>query len=209
MLPIKAVMTSAVMLGLFAMVGTGMVTGINEATKEQIAENIRQGTLKSLNEALSPDEYDNDLLSDIIEISDAELSRKKPAIAHIARKNGETVAVLFEVSTLKGYSGFISVLVGVYADGRISGVRILQQKETPGLGDIIHQSKSDWVLGFEGKSIGAPPEKRWAVKKDGGEFDQFTGATVSPRAVVGLVKNTLLYFEAHRDTLLRPVESDS
>lgn len=209
MLPIKAVATSAVLLGLFAMVGTGIVTGINEATEEKIADNIRQNTLKSLSEVLPRDRYNNDLLSDVFEIEDPSLSTKNPAVVRIARKDGAPVAALFEVSTLRGYSGYINVLVGIDANGHISGVRILQHKETPGLGDVIHQSRSDWVLDFDGRSLQQPEPSRWAVKKDGGAFDQFTGATISPRAVVGLVKNTLLYFKTHRDEIFTPKDSAS
>lgn len=209
MVPVRAVMTSAILLGLFAMVGTGLVSGINALTEDQIAENIRQSTLRSLGEVLPADRFDNDILADIVEINDPLLDRHGPAIVHLAQKEGEPVAAIFEVATREGYSGHIGVLVGVNYDGTVSGVRIIQQKETPGLGDDIDQSRSDWILGFEGKSLGDPTEKDWAVKKDGGVFDQFTGATISPRAVVKKVKQTLIYYKQHRDQLFKPAEQTS
>lgn len=209
MVPFRSVMTSAVMLGLFAMVGTSLVSGIYTLTKDHIAENIRQSTLRSLGEVLSDDRFDNDILIDIVEVQDEALNKSAPVIVHLARKEGAPVAALFEAATIEGYSGHIGVLIGIYYDGSISGVRILHQKETPGLGDDIDQSRSDWILGFDGKYIGDPEERGWAVKKDGGDFDQFTGATISPRAVVSLVKRTLLYFDKHRDQLFKPSEQAS
>ena len=84
----------------------------------------------------------------------------------------------------------------------MAGVRALQHRETPGLGDKVDIKKSDWVLGFNGRGLGAPPKEQWTVKKDGGVFDSFTGATITPRAVTAAVKRALLYFDAHRDALL-------
>ncbi len=101
-----------------------------------------------------------------------------------------------------GYAGSIRLLVGIGADGRLLGVRVVAHRETPGLGDAIDERKSTWIDGFKGRSLGDPALERWHVKKDGGDFDQFTGATVTPRAVVGAVLDALLYFEANRATLL-------
>lgn len=206
MLPIRAVATSAVLLGLFAMVGTGLVSGVNMLTEDQIAENIRQSTLRSLGEVLPSERFDNDIIADTIELNDPRLDNRGPATVHIARKEGAPVAALFEVATSEGYSGHIGVLVGVNYDGTVSGVRILKQMETPGLGDDIDQSRSDWILGFNDKFLGDPAEKDWAVKKDGGVFDQFTGATISPRAVVKKVRQTLLYYRENRDDIFKPLD---
>src|SRR5690606_19926340 len=95
----------------------------------------------------------------------------------------------------------IRLLVGISADGILTGVRVLSHRETPGLGDPIELRKSPWILQFDGKRLDDPPEALWAVEKDGGIFDGLTGATVTPRAVVRAVRNTLLYFERHRDEL--------
>jgi len=101
----------------------------------------------------------------------------------------------------QGYGGAIRVLLGVDKDGRILGARVLAHTETPGLGDKIEVDRDDWILDFDGKSLGEPPPERWAVKKDGGDFDQFSGATITPRAVVKSVKQGLELFAAHRDAL--------
>jgi electron transport complex protein RnfG len=100
-----------------------------------------------------------------------------------------------------GYSGPIKLLVAVNYDGTLGGVRVISHKETPGLGDKIEESRSDWVLGFNGKSLTDPLLEKWKVKRDGGIFDQFTGATITPRSIVSAVKHTLLYERDHRDAL--------
>jgi electron transport complex protein RnfG len=112
------------------------------------------------------------------------------------------VAVILPVTAPDGYSGTIELIVGVNRDGTVAGVRALQHRETPGLGDKVDVKKSDWVLDFNGHSLGQPPEEQWTVKKDGGVFDTFTGATITPRAVTAAVKRGLLYFDAHRESLL-------
>ncbi|NCC28094.1 MAG: RnfABCDGE type electron transport complex subunit G, partial [Gammaproteobacteria bacterium] len=106
-----------------------------------------------------------------------------------------------------GYAGPIQLLVSVLRDGSVGGVRVLFHHETPGLGDKIEERKSDWVLSFDGKSLSNPTPERWAVKRDGGEFDQFTGATITPRAIVHAVKNTLIYVQQQGDALFEPVEA--
>ena len=111
------------------------------------------------------------------------------------------VAVVLALIAPDGYGGPIKLLVGINADGSLAGVRVVNHHETPGLGDAIDTRRSNWILGFTGRSLGDPSPAQWAVRKDGGVFDQFTGATITPRAVVKAVKRALVYFEAHRDTL--------
>jgi electron transport complex protein RnfG len=118
------------------------------------------------------------------------------------RLGGRTLAVLLGAVAPDGYSGAIRLLVAVGTDGRVIGVRVLEHRETPGLGDFIETRRSDWIHGFAGRSLGDPPPAGWQVRKDGGEFDQFTGATVTPRAVVRAVRNALTYFDRHRTELL-------
>ncbi len=100
-----------------------------------------------------------------------------------------------------GYNGPIQLLIGVYANGHLAGVRVVKHRETPGLGDAVSITYSDWILGFNDKSLSNPEPGKWKVKRDGGIFDQFTGATITPRAVVNAVHNALLYFEKNQDTL--------
>jgi electron transport complex protein RnfG len=94
------------------------------------------------------------------------------------------------------------VLIGVDTKGTLLGARVIRHKETPGLGDKIELAKSKWIRDFEGKSLESPPPEKWAVKKDGGVFDQFAGATITPRAVVKAVKEGMTFYAAHRQEIL-------
>jgi electron transport complex protein RnfG len=111
------------------------------------------------------------------------------------------VGVILPATARDGYSGDIELLVGVTADGEIAGARVVSHKETPGLGDGIDTKKSPWIMSFDGTSLVSPSQPDWGVKKDGGAFDQFTGATVTPRAVVAAIRRTLEYQALHRDRL--------
>jgi electron transport complex protein RnfG len=117
------------------------------------------------------------------------------------RRGGRTVALLLEVPALGGYSGTIALLVAVDPAGRLLGVRVTGHRETPGLGDFIEERRSEWIRGFDGRSLAEPPAARWQVRKDGGEFDHYTGATITSRAVVEAVRNALLFVERHRAAL--------
>ena len=197
----KHILTSATLLGLFALIGTGIVALIHDGTEERIAENERLSMLRNLNAIVPHSRYDNEMLTDTVVIEDEGLADGRPVTVYRARRGGEPVAAVFATVAPEGYSGPIKLLVGVMADGTVAGVRVTAHRETPGLGDAIEAERSDWILGFDGRSLGNPPEDRWAVERDGGAFDQFTGATISPRAVVKAVKETLVYFSAHRDAI--------
>ena len=199
-LTIKTMVSAAAILGLFSLMGIGLVTLVHHATEARIAENQRLTLLHSLQNLITVGTYDNDILADIMVISDSSLGPKSVTV-HRARRFSKPVAAVFSTIAPDGYGGDIHLLVGVKADGGILGVRVLEHKETPGLGDFIDETKSNWILGFNRLSLGNPPEKQWKVKRDGGVFDQFTGATITPRAVVKAVRNTLDYFKNHRNTL--------
>ncbi len=204
---IRNVLTSAVMLGLFGVAAAGLVSSVHWLTADRVAENEKQARLVILNEVLPPDRYDNDILGDRLTLRDADLaSGRYPVTVYRARRQGKPVAALFETTAPDGYSGPIRLLVGIDDNGNLTGVRILEHKETPGLGDPIDQDHSRWIFGFDGKSLSDPAESAWAVKRDGGAFDQFAGATISPRAVVKAIRQTLRYFQDHRDTLFAPSE---
>ncbi len=205
----RPVLLAALILGGFAFVGTTLVVVTERLTAARIEQNHREFLLKSLHEVLPRDELDNDLLADHYVTRIPELAGDRPLTVFRARKAGKPVAALFSPVIAKGYSGPIELLVGVYADGRLAGARVLSHMETPGLGDRIDTSKSDWILGFRGRSLGNPPEKQWKVKRDGGVFDQFTGATITPRGIVKALKTTLEYFRDHRDALFaHPADED-
>lgn len=187
----------------FALFGTIALALAFDFTKDQIAANERATTLSRLNALVDHQTYDNDLLADTVELPAAEFGSADPVTVYRARKQGVPVAALFNVTAPDGYSGRIRLIVGVNADQTLAGVRVLGHKETPGLGDKIEVEKSDWILGFNTKSLQSPTDTGWAVRKDGGEFDQFTGATITPRAVVKAVKNTLTWSQQHFTTLFQ------
>jgi len=151
--------------------------------------------------------HDNPLMRDTVMLPPApELGTAEATIAHRARLGGRPTGVALEAVAPDGYSGRIKLLIGIRADGELAGVRVVAHKETPGLGDYVEVTRSDWIRGFEGKSLDGPPEKDWKVKKDGGEFDYMAGATITPRAVVKAVRKALRYHEQHRDLLYGAAE---
>jgi electron transport complex protein RnfG len=193
---------SALLLGLFAIIGTAMVAMIHDATAERIAANHRAFLLKSLHILVPPEQHDNDLFTDVITVTNKELlGSNKPVRVYRARRNEKPVTAIINAVAPDGYSGSIELLVAIRYDGSLAGVRVVKHKETPGLGDSIEASRSDWILGFDDRSLTNPEKKGWAVKRDGGIFDQFTGATISPRAIVNAVYRSLLYFDTHKDEL--------
>lgn len=202
MSPFKNMAISATLLGLFAIVGTGMVSLTYKSTAKQIAANYRATLLKTLHELIPADQYDNDIFSDTIRVLDPTLLGSDKAInIYRARKAGKPIAAIIASIAPDGYAGNIYLLIAIRHNGKLAGVRVVNQQETPGLGDSIELSHSNWILNFTGKSLKNLKPKDWAVKRDGGSFDQFSGATISPRAVVKAVHNTLLYFNQHRDKL--------
>ncbi|SIT70403.1 electron transport complex protein RnfG [Ectothiorhodosinus mongolicus] len=198
----RNIIISTALLALFGLLGTTLVALIHDSTRERIAANIEAATLARLNEILPEDLYDNDILQDSLRLSDPLLGGDDLEV-YLARRQSEPVAVVFTVVARGGYSGDIHMLVGVFMDGRIAGTRVVAHRETPGLGDDIEATRSDWILGFNERSLADPEEDLWAVHRDGGVFDQFTGATVTPRAVVRAVRNALLYFQAYGSDLFQ------
>jgi len=190
-----AMRKSGLLLALFAFIGVLFVSVSHLLTKEKIVENQRLLLQQKWNEVLDVSRYDNDLNEDYKIISAEAFDLPYDSSVYLAKsKSGEPIAAIFRVTTLQGYSGRITLLVGVnYKDKHVTGVRVVEHKETPGLGDKVEVKKSDWILGFKGKFLAEPSVKSWAVKKDGGEFDQFTGATITPRAIVELVEHVLMY----------------
>ena len=199
----RQIIVTALVLMVFGVIGSLLVGIIYEATAEQVAENQRHAMLANLNQLLPAERYNNDLLaSQIMLPADERLGQKTESPAYIARLHDEVTAVIFSVVAPDGYSGAIKLLVCVNADGTLNGVRVVQHKETPGLGDVIETTRSKWIFSFDGKSLENPDAKGWKVKRDGGVFDQFTGATITPRAVVKAVHQCLLYFDRNRKELL-------
>ncbi len=198
----RQVLLSGLILWAFAVVGSGLVALTEHSTREKIAENERRVLLRNLNALLPAEKFDNDIATDIRQLNaSALLGTDADSTLYRARLDNEPIAVIFNSIAPNGYNGKIHLLIGVYRDGSLAGVRAVKHNETPGLGDSIETRKSDWILGFNDKSLGNPDSDNWTVKRDGGEFDQFTGATITPRAIVEAVKNTLLYYQDNANTL--------
>ncbi len=200
---------TALALGLFAVVGTSLVALTFVSTEERIAENERQAILRNLNTLVPATQRDNDMLTDTIQVVSTDLlGSRRPLTIYRARIEGEPVAAVFETIAPDGYNGRIKLLIAVHYDGMIAGVRVVSHRETPGLGDGIEADRSDWILDFDGRSLSDPSKESWRVKKDGGVFDQFTGATITPRAVVKAVHKCLQYFAAKRESVFVPAMTE-
>ncbi len=175
------------------------VIGIADAlTRADIAQRQLEDLQATLQQVVPARYYDNDLVRDVVTVRDGE----RPVPVYRARRDGAVQAVSFQVSA-PGYGNTaMRIILGVDRDGALLGVRVVSHSETPGLGDKIETRRSDWIRSFDGRSLNDPPPAGWGVKKDGGVFDQFTGATITPRSVVKAVKGGLEFFAAHRAELL-------
>lgn len=198
------IVLAAVVLSAFSVTGVALVAVTHQLMDGRIAENQRVAMQTKLESIIPDGRFDNDPLEDTVQVSARDLLGADSTRVYRVRKAGEPTAVILDPVVPDGYAGPIQLLVSVLRDGTIGGVRVLFHHETPGLGDKIEERKSDWVLSFDGKSLSDPTPERWAVKRDGGEFDQFTGATITPRAIVQAVKNTLIYVQQQGDTLFAP-----
>ncbi|MEP9317680.1 electron transport complex subunit RsxG [Pseudomonas sp. LABIM340] len=204
----RALLKNALALGLLAVVAAGVVATVHQFTAQRIDTAQREARGRTLLELLPAGSYDNHPLETEVSAFDPKLlGRDEPAPAYLARLRGQTTAVVLQPVARDGYGGSIQLLVAVTAQGRLLGVRVVAHHETPGQGDRIELGKSDWLHGFDGRSLSDPAEAGWKVKKDGGQFDQFAGATVTPRAVVKATHLALQYFDAHKSELLAPATS--
>lgn len=204
----RTIMITAVILFLFAITGTAMVASTYENTRERIAANERETLLRKLHALIEPSRHDNELIEDTVRVSnDALFGTADPVAIYRARMGSRPVALVLPTVAPDGYNGKIKLLVGINYDGTLAGVRVIAHKETPGLGDGIESERSDWIYGFDGKSLDNPVTARWRVRKDGGEFDQLTGATITPRAIVRAVRESLLYYSKNRDSLFGTPEN--
>mgnify|MGYP000002890711 CR=1 FL=1 len=199
----QSVARSVIGLGIFAVITAGLIAATQMMTKETIEKQIKKAQSKALLQIISREEHNNDLLEDTITLEEGGLlNLPNHKDAYVARSNNTPVAIILPVIAENGYSGPISMIVGIESNGNIKGVRVISHKETPGLGDKIDIKKSDWIKQFEGVSLTQPMPEQWKVKKDGGQFDQLTGATITPRAIVSGVHNALNFFHQNKDELL-------
>lgn len=193
---------AAATLTVFAMLGAALIVGSYHSTRQQIAHNEKMRLLQTLNALLPPEMYDNDLVNDSVDMQNsAFLGTTKPMMIYRARKQQKPVAAIINTIAPDGYNGNIFLVVAVGYDGTLAGVRVISHQETPGLGDYVEERRSKWILGFSGRSLRNPQQDAWKVKRDGGIFDQFTGATITPRAVVKAVQKALLFYQQYREVI--------
>ena len=197
-----AISKNTKILAAFAITCTLAVALVNEFTKDIIKTQEQQQLLKTLHNIIEPSRYDNNIANDCIVVNSPELGSEKEHTAYIARKSGQVVALAITSTAPEGYNGNIDFIIAINVDGSVSGVRVLKHQETPGLGDKIEIKKSSWITSFSGKSMLSDNDSRWAVTKDNGMFDQFTGATITPRALIKGIKNTINYVNNNKDSLL-------
>ncbi|WP_425090864.1 electron transport complex subunit RsxG [Tropicimonas sp. S265A] len=186
------------LLGLFALSAAVILSASHSMTAATIALRLSEDRMASLRQVIPEALHDNDVSATVLEVDDL---HEGLVVFHVATLEEEVSAIAVEVTSF-GYAGGINVLIGVSADGTVLGARVLSHAETPGLGDKIERRKSDWIDSFAGTSLRNPAPEGWGVKKDGGVFDQFSGASITPRAVVQAVERGLHLFERNRTDIL-------
>ena len=205
----ESISKNAIILSIMAVATTAVVAATYLSTKTNIADNRRAAEEKALLDIIPKSRHNNSMLDSVVAVNDEKyLGLRTEKKIHVAKQNNSVVGVIIPATARDGYSGDIDIIVGINTDGTVAGVRALNHRETPGLGDKVDRKKSDWIDSFTGKSLVNPGIERWKVKKDKGIFDQFTGATITPRAVTNAVKQALLYFEENREQILKTL-SDS
>ncbi|WP_133178238.1 electron transport complex subunit RsxG [Shewanella decolorationis] len=190
---------NGLLLALFALLCTGLVAVVNQQTFDEIKLQQQKELMGILHQLIPDDLHDNELTAQCTLLQNKEALGTDDALpAYIATAAGKPVAIALEAIAPDGYNGNIKLIVGINTQGEVLGVRTLSHQETPGLGDKIELRKSDWVTKFVGKVLTSEDDKQWHVQKDGGDFDQFTGATITPRAYVKAVKRAVWYFTQHQ-----------
>ncbi len=198
----RPVWKSGITLAVIAGVCTALVALTWQLTAQRIEDNKKAWVERSLKPALAGLFFDSPVTESMLTIQQPhELPGSEAAIVYRIYAGDEPVAALFIVTARDGYAGPIRLLIGIAMDASVTGVRVLEHRETPGLGDRIETGKSDWVLQFDGHSLRDPLPDKWKIKADGGSYDQLTGASITPRAIIKAIKATLIYFESNRDTL--------
>lgn len=201
-----SILSSAIILGALAAICSSLVAITHAMTQDRIEENRQRFLEESLAPMLEGIEYEGALSDSTLTIpSPHDLPGNDDVTVYRVYADGQPVAAIFSVSARDGYAGIIRLLVGVSAAGNVNRVRVLEHRETPGLGDRIESTKSDWMENFNGRSIGDPAIESWNIRRDGGEFDQLSGASITSRAVVKAVRETLVYYGANSDAVFAPV----
>jgi Na+-translocating ferredoxin:NAD+ oxidoreductase subunit G len=200
---VKSISKNSLLLSLFAVCCTAMITLCYMLTIDSIREQERIIANKALLEIFPESTHDNNILDDIISSDQVDFDlMTEGEVIHVARQGERLVGYIFPVQSKNAYSNDIKLLIGISVSGNLKGVRVIQHNETPGLGDAIEIKKSDWITHFNNKSLLDPEKRLWKIKKDGGSFDQFTGASITPRSIVNTVYKTLVFYNDNHELLL-------
>jgi len=203
----RSTLQTAINLVFFAALGTAVLASVFFMTHDAIVKAEEGEKLKLIMQIVPHELFDNDIIQDKLNLPASELlGTDDVTTAYRARLKGEPTAIVLSAIAPDGYGGKISLILAVQTNGELAGVRVVNHKETPGLGDYIELPKSPWIKGFDGKSLAVYKDADWKVKKDGGKFDYMAGATITPRAVVKAVHKALIYFSENRDKLFVPGE---
>lgn len=195
------VRAAGVLLAVIALL-TGILIWLADRTETRIAANQQSNVSQAIDALLPRGSYDNDLLTDRIHVVAPDLlGTRQPVSIYRARRQGKPVAALLRPVAPDGYRGAIELLVAIADDGTLIGVQVLNHNETPGLGDAFETREAGWLRDFKGLSLVNPPQNRWTVRKDGGDFDAFTGATITPRAIVKAVRRSLEFYNSNRQRI--------
>ncbi|XQW83757.1 electron transport complex subunit RsxG [Thalassotalea piscium] len=198
----KAIEKNALLLALFAVGCTAVICAVYLITKDRIKSQEENKLINTLTQIIDKQTYNNDIYHDCTLINNSALSAETEK-AYLARYDNQPIAAAITTTAPDGYNGKIHLIVAINIDGSVSGVRTIKHQETPGLGDKIEVKKSQWINSFADKKVLNEKDQRWAVRKDGGIFDQFTGATITPRAVVKAVRKSVLYFKDQQQQLFQ------
>jgi len=194
----QGTMIHGFILGAFCL-GFGIVLAFSDhITVDDIAARAMEDRLNSLGQVIPDSIHDNNLVDDATNMKN---QLGKEITVYRATKEGKVTGLAYEIFGV-GYAGQMKFMLGIDAQGKVLGVRVLAHKETAGLGDKMEVKKSDWILRFDGLSLGNPPVEKWKVKKDGGQFDQYTGATITPRGIIKAIREGLEFFEANKAQMM-------
>ncbi|MCG3726412.1 electron transport complex subunit RsxG [Vibrio cincinnatiensis] len=200
---LTAIRKNGLILAIFACASTGVVALTQYLTASQIQAQEKAQLLSILNQVVPPHLHDNELSQTCTLVSNSSLGTTKTLHVYQASLEGKPMALAMEAIAPDGYNGAIKLIIGIDNEGTVIGTRVLSHQETPGLGDKIDLRISNWILSFTGRQVTEENQQQWQVRKDGGQFDQFTGATITPRAVVKAVKRTVNYVNLHRNEILQ------
>ena len=203
---LQSIMLNSAALGSFAFICTIIISLTYVSTADNIKQQKKLAQLKALYQIVPKNLRDNDLLKDNINLQVKQLGHRQAQTIYLAKQQDQPTVIVYPVTTTDGYSGDISYIIGVNIDDNsIAGVRVVSHRETPGLGDKIELRKSQWISSFDGLSLENTQAEDWTVKKNGGRFDGFTGATITPRSVTRSIARTLNYHQLFIDQLLKKI----